>query len=122
MIFKIQLDLLDNLFEIIEKLSSKYEIIFFNNNLYLSYWDDINKEDMKKIKKILSLGKSYYISEINENNLKFETKQVVDWCRDKFIKSDLKRFEKNEKEKILTVMEILDEVEIKLKEQINNTV
>lgn len=122
MIFKIQLELLDNLFEIIEKLSIKYEIIFFNNNLYLSYWDDINSKEMKEIKKILNLGKTYYISEINENNLKFETRQVIDWCRDKFIKSDLKKFERNENEKILNVMKILDKVEVTLEKQINNKV
>lgn len=108
MIFKIQSNFSNNLADIIEILSKKYEVMFYNNNLYASCLSEISTIVELKPKK------NFYITEINEINLEFEPKTVVDWCKNQFINIDLRKYEIEQQDRLSHLMSVLEKVEITL--------
>lgn len=115
MIYKIQTDFVNtnSLEKTIKKLSKDFNILFFNNSLFASVK---NLENTPDIKKLLIPKSSFYITEVTEDNLKFEHNTVIEWCKDNFIKLDMLRFEKENQAKLKAIMDVLEEAEVKLKQ------
>lgn len=107
MIYKILTDFTDCLEEIIEKIAKDFNIIFFNNVLYISKKNPYNKTNVKSLIK----KDNICIIEINENNLKNEPEPIIEWCRDNFVKLDTIRFETEQQktmEEILSFIDLFD--------------
>ena len=85
MIYKILMDFTNCLTEIIENLNKKFDIMFFNNILYISVKNPYEKIDLKKYLKYDNIC----IIEITESNLKMEPFSVIEWCKEKFVESGL---------------------------------
>lgn len=112
MIYKVQTDF-KNLENIIKKLSKDFDILFFNNCLFAS---TKNLENVPDIRKILLPKSDFYITEVTEENLKFEHSSVIEWCKDNFIKADMQKFEKENQDKLRAIMKLLEETEIQMEE------
>jgi hypothetical protein len=104
MIYKILADFTNCLEEILNKLNKKFNIIFFNDILYISKknpYDNIN------LKKMLNLD-NICIIEITESNLKLEPEPIINWCRDNFVKLDTIKFETEQQDTINKILNFID--------------
>jgi phosphoglycerol transferase MdoB-like AlkP superfamily enzyme len=104
--------IIDN-FEILsQKLNDLkiYNIFLYNNCLYVS--DVNNSEDFfEKINGMFADSEKY---KINENNLIYETQNIIEWVKKELVKADLIQYEKDNQEKLINAMKILDSVEEEL--------
>lgn len=113
MIYKIIMQFND-LQKLIEKLSKDFNVLFFDNSLYICS-KDFKNVSLNKIKKILSTDNVFLIS-LNETNLNNESNYVKDWCMGHFIESDIRKFEQNEQQLLKEYMNCLDDCEKQLQE------
>lgn len=104
--------IIDN-FEILsQKLNDLkiYNIFLYNNCLYVS--DVNNSEDFfEKISEMFADSEKH---KINENNLIYETQNIIEWVKRELVKADLIQYEKDNQEKLINAMKILDSVEEEL--------
>lgn len=117
MVYKIQSEFGEGFSIILSKLSEYFDFIYTNNALYLglrSYENFDNHEIF--MKKILRPAKKYLIIKVNENTLKNEPPNVIEWCRDKFVELDRQRFEINEQDKLHKYMQAMDIFEKEMQE------
>lgn len=113
MILKIEI-IIKDIKQYISKLSTDFDILCLKN-LYISpkgYMEDFTIEQFREMYNIDKLVK---ISFVDETNLSNEEYRVVNWCRDKFVEQDLKRFEKNKQDEIQNYLNILNNFEQELK-------
>ena len=68
----------------------------------------------KEIKKIFKPNKNFLITEINEKNLLYESQEIKDWCKNKFIELECQKLEDKEQEKIKSFYQILIDVDKEL--------
>lgn len=104
MIYKILADFTNCLEDILNKLNKNFNIIFFNDILYISKknpYDNIN------LKKMLNLD-NICIIEITESNLKLEPEPIINWCRDNFVKLDTIKFETEQQDTINKILNFID--------------
>lgn len=104
MIYKIMTDFTERLGTIIEKLNKDFNIMFFNNILYASKQDPYVKTNIKR----LLTKDNVCIIEINENNLKNEPEPVIEWCRNNFVKLDTIKFETEQQDTIVKMLDFID--------------
>lgn len=115
MIYKIVTDFSD-LIDIVEKLKNNYNIIMTQGQLFICE-KNYKTISLKKLKK--EIGKeNVFISQIDENNLKYESPEVITWCRDYFVDRDVKRYEEERQDEIKNFMNILDDFEKELKKMV----
>lgn len=108
MILKINSDF-TNLDYILNSLKS-FNIIFYNNTLYVSCCKDISDEKfIKEVKEVLE--NNTCIIQLNENNLLNETFYIQQWCKEQFVQQDKNRYEKEKQEKLQNIMFFLDKLE-----------
>lgn len=102
MIFKIQSNIFQtNLNTILNKAKKDFDILYSENNLFLSIKNYSNKGNAKiLVKKIFKPAKDYLITEIDENNLMYESQEIKEWCRDKFLALEYQELEEKEQEKL----------------------
>ena len=102
MIFKVQSNIFQtNLSKILNKAQKNFDILYSENNLFLSiknYLDDNKAEAM--IKSFCKPNKDYLITKINEDNLMYESQEIKEWCKDKFISLEYQKLEDEEQEKL----------------------
>lgn len=93
MIYKIVSDFNNDLDKILKHFQTEFVLMFYNNVVYIANKDE--KETITNIKSFVSkvIKTNFYLQEINENNLKYEPPQVVEWCKGQFIRLDTLRFE-----------------------------
>ena len=104
MVYKILMDFTNCLEEIIEKINKEFNIIFFNNVLYISKKNPYIETDIKSLLK----KDNICIIEINEKNLKNEPEPIIEWCRDNFVKLDTIRFETEQQQTIEDLLNFID--------------
>ena len=119
MIYKINVNI-ENIIELFDKISKKYNVYFKNNILYISSID-YKKFSIKDVKKLFKQD-NIYIEEINETNLKYEPSDVIIWCRDYFVQRDLKKYEEEHQDDISNYMKVLDKFEQNLENICNEKV
>lgn len=116
MIYKIISDFNQRLREIIEHFAMSYDTMFYNNVLYIGTNEEkinikqINQECQKAI------SGSFYVIEINENNLKYEPDKVVEWCKQLFIDYDTYRFEQNKQIELQAMLKFIQDFEHSIQE------
>lgn len=107
MIFKIEMNY-DHLDEILNIFRDKYDILFCQH-LYISEKKKSKTNNCTKIKEKIKEYPNSFVTIIDEFNLSAQPLQAQVWCRDKFVEQDLREFEKNEQEKILNMMKIVQD-------------
>lgn len=107
-IFKVKSNIFkEKIGNIFQKLSSNYSLLFLDDTLFISP----NKYDQEiDFKKALKPAKNFLISEINEENISFENTLVQDWCKEKFSRMDLQRFEKENQEYLANLISSIEEI------------
>lgn len=115
MIYKIQSKFL-NLEKTIKKLSKYYDVIFYNNVLYAGL---ISLKQDIKINTLLKPSSSFYVVELDEDNLKFEADNIIGWCKEKLVNLDMQKIETEEQDKLKNILNIIDKFEENLLEEIN---
>ena len=58
--------------------------------------------------------------ELNENNLKYEPFQIVEWCKQKFVEQDTKRFEIEKQKELRAYLKFMNDFEAELVKQLEN--
>lgn len=117
MVYKLMGNLTDDIFgEVIEILKKYHKFIYKNGNIYLAVGKYLNRKDaekeLDKIDKMRDNG--VFMIEINENNLKNECPEVIQWCRDELVRLDRERYEVENKDGIKKMFEVLDLFEANL--------
>jgi len=115
MIYKIIMEFKD-LDILINKLSKDFNILFYNNCLYICS-KNFKKKSLKTIKSILKTD-NVFLVDINESNLKNESDYIQSWCKNYFIEKDIKEFEQKEQELLKQYMLCLDDCEKQIQEMI----
>lgn len=102
MIYKIQSNIFSqNLSDILKKSQKKFDILYSNNNLFLSIKNYEDKDNaIAIIKRIFKPSKEYLIKKIDETNLMYESQEVKEWCKEKFISLEYQELEKKEQERL----------------------
>lgn len=119
MIYKIQSNCDYNILEIIDKIKKYYNMIYYNNVLYIAT-KKINQEKVfeKTLKKFFKPNKNFLFTEINENNLKNENNLIMEWCKNIFVDLDVQKFENDNQDKLKEYLFDLDILEEKLKKEL----
>lgn len=114
MIYKILTDFTDCLAEIIETLNKDFDVMFFNNVLYVGKKDPYINIDIDKV-----LNKNNIcIIEITEVNLKSEPLPVIEWCRNKFVELDTIKFETEQQKTLKEILDFIERFEYNIQEAI----
>lgn len=115
MIYKIVTEF-NILIDIVEKIQKKYNVLIKSGQLFIC-----NKEykniPLNKIKKEIGID-NVFILQINENNLQYESPEVISWCKDYFVDRDVKKYEQERQEDLKNYMKILDNFEQELENMI----
>lgn len=116
MIYKVITDFGENLETILKHFQNDYNIMFYKNVIYLADKEAI--ETKKEVKQFASkiIKQDFYLQEINENNLKYEPPQVVEWCKDQFIRLDTLKFEAKQQEELKAMLEFISAIGKNLEE------
>ena len=116
MIYKVITDFGENLETILKYFQKDYNIIFYKNVIYMA--DKEDTETKKDVKRFASeiIKQDFYLQEINENNLKYEPPQVVEWCKEQFVRLDTLRFEAKQQEELKAMLEFINAIEKNLNE------
>lgn len=105
----------DNLETLLLKSQKYFDILFYKNILYIGLKHYNEKDNCwKEIKKIFKPNKNFLITEINEKNLLYESQEIKDWCKNKFIELECQELEDKEQEKIKNFYQILIDVDKEL--------
>ena len=105
MIFKIIMNFTDML-ELVDTLQKDFDMLFTNDQMFISV-KDLKTYSIADIRNLIS-NDNAYVAIIDENNLRNESDKVISWCKDKFIKNDLMRYEKENQEHLKEINTILD--------------
>lgn len=114
----------DTFGEFLQKLQ-KYSFKFIYNNgaLYIAPSDIRFTLLMEsRIRKIFKPTKNYCIIPIDENNLRNEPQDIIDWCRDNFVELELQKYEIEQQEKLKLTLNRIDEFERILQANENNKI
>ena len=118
MIYKIIAEFEEELERVIKELSKKFIVLFYRNVIYVaSKEDEIEKTEVEKMIKSI-IKESFYCQELNEKNLKYEPDKVIEWCRDKFVEKETKKFEKEKQELLKAYVTLIKDLEIELKKEV----
>ena len=96
MIYKVTADFKEDMSNILKELEKDFDFVFFREVLYIAPRSYIKtKKEIENQKKTIRdiIKQENFIRELDENNLKYEPIQIVEWCKQKFIEQDTKRFE-----------------------------
>lgn len=117
MIFKIQSNIFQtSLSSILDKAQINFDILYDGRSLFLSikkYKDKDKSESL--VKKICKPSKDFLITEINENNLLYESQEVKEWCRNKFVALEYQELEDKEQKKLQYLYKFLIDLDNNLK-------
>lgn len=120
MIYKIMGNFDENNFNnILNSIKTKYKILYKNNNLYIalkSYQENYESKELQFIKKICKHNNFIFI-EINEKNIMREDEEIINWCRDNFVRLEEEKYQVKNQKKLKEIMDNLDKMEKILKEQ-----
>lgn len=103
MIYKIQSNS-DKMFDLFEKISKTHNLIFTNNILYVAP-NSLNSPD---IRRIFVPKKDFFITEINENNLIYETVSVKEWVKNQSISIEVMKIERDKQIEIQEDIKFLE--------------
>lgn len=109
MIYKIITNFEQDLDKILKHFQTEFVLLFYNNAVYIA---NKSEKETTNINKFVSrvIKSNFYIQEINENNLKYEPTQVVEWCKGQFIRLDTLRFEAERQEELKAMLEFVNAV------------
>ena len=109
MIYKIITNFEQDLDKILKHFQTEFVLLFYNNAVYIA---NKSEKETTNINKFVSrvIKSNFYIQEINENNLKYEPPQVVEWCKGQFIRLDTLRFEAERQEELKAMLEFVNAV------------
>ena len=109
MIYKIITNFEQNLDKILKHFQTEFVLLFYNNVVYIA---NKSEKETTNINKFVSrvIKSNFYIQEINENNLKYEPPQVVEWCKGQFIRLDTLRFEAERQEELKAMLDFVNAV------------
>lgn len=109
MIYKIITNFEKDLDKILKHFQSEFVLLFYNNVVYIA---DKSEKATTNINEFVSrvIKSNFYIQEINENNLKYEPPQVVEWCKGQFIRLDTLRFEAERQEELKAMLDFVNAV------------
>lgn len=117
MILKIEI-LIKDIKKYIGKLSNDFDILVLKN-LYISPKEYMKDFTISQFRNMYNINQNVKISFVDETNLQNEDYRVINWCRDKFVEQDLKKFEKDKQEDLKIYLRILDSFEQELKKYEN---
>ena len=123
MIFKIIMDF-SNMLDILQILQKNFDVLYMDGKMFIAT-KGVKEYTVMDIKKMIC-DNNVCVLEINENNIDRENDRVSSWCKDKFLKNDLIRYENENQDKLKEINKILDEFDnnllniIKRKEENKN--
>lgn len=123
MIYKVTANFNEDLSNIVKELEKDFDFVFFREILYIAprEYTKNNKEAENQKKKIKNIIKQEnFIMELNENNLKYEPFQIVEWCKQKFVEQDTKRFEIEKQKELRAYLKFMNDFEAELVKQLEN--
>ena len=97
--------------------------MFFREILYIAPRNYIKtKKEIENQKKTIRdiIKQENFIRELDENNLKYEPIQIIEWCKQKFIEQDTKRFEAEKQRELKAYLKFMNDFEAELMKQIEN--
>lgn len=120
MVLKVQGDFgMTDFARIVSKITPYFKFIYNNDTMYIALIDTTKKQEAQDIvSKTFRPIKSYYIKEINENNILDEEDSVAIWCKDNFVSLDRQRFEIEKQNKLQIAWKALDNMEIDLQNRL----
>ena len=102
-----------NIQKYINDLKDEYNIYYNLSNLYIA------SKRNTSIKLSDFIKKYHYddilVTEIDQDNLKFENDKVISWCKNEFVNQDIRRFEEKNQKMMKSYMCYLDDFEKELK-------
>lgn len=102
-----------NIQKYINDLKDEYNIYYNLSNLYVASKSNTSITLSDFIKKYHY--DDIVVTEINEDNLKFENDKVISWCKNEFVNQDIRRFEEKNQKMIKSYMSYLDDFEKEIK-------
>ena len=102
----------------LEKLGKNFVFIFLDKTLYVAvkkYDPDFSSESA--LDKIFRPTSKFYIEQITEKNLKFQSEFVRDWCESNFVALEKQRYEIEQQEKLRLVWAAMDDMERDLQQK-----
>lgn len=106
MIFKIIMDF-SNMLDILQILQKNFDVLYMDGKMFIAT-KGVKEYTVMDIKKMIC-DNNVCVLEINENNIDRENDRVSSWCKDKFLKNDLIRYENENQDKLKEINKILDE-------------
>jgi hypothetical protein len=115
MIYKVQNPSVEKLMELMDLFKKEFNMLFCGNVLYMSLKSIKNtqKEKIESLKK-----NDFYIIELNAENLKFETTNVIEWCKNNFYLLEKEKFEFEQQDKLQDMLDFIDAFEQELQKLI----
>ena len=102
-----------NIQKYINDLKDEYNIYYNLSNLYIASKRNTSITLSDFIKKYHY--DDILVTEIDEDNLKFENDKVISWCKKEFVNQDIRRFEEKNQKMMKSYMCYLDDFEKELK-------
>ena len=112
MIVKLNINI-NNIQKYINDLKDEYNIYYNLSNLYIASKRNTSITLSDFIKKYHY--DDILVTEIDEDNLKFENDKVISWCKNEFVNQDIRRFEEKNQKMMKSYMCYLDDFEKELK-------
>lgn len=116
MIYKIQANFEVSFNNLIKILKSNYNLLFSNNAFYVCEKNNIN--DVQEFRDSIKAIKNTHISYLDVDNLKYESEQVIEWCKNFLVQQDIIKLENEKQEQLQDTMVFLD----KFDEEINKII
>lgn len=120
MIYKVQSNIFcTKLSTILKKAEKNFDILFSSGNLFLSikkYSQKDNSDEL--VKQVCKPAKDFFITKINENNLLYESQDVKEWCKDKFVALEYQELEEKEQERLQYLYKFLIDLDSNLQKEI----
>ena len=123
MIYKVTADFKEDMSNILKELEKDFDFVFFREILYIAPRNYIKtKKEIENQKKTIRdiIKQEIFIRELDENNLKYEPIQIIEWCKQKFIEQDTKRFEAEKQRELKAYLKFMNDFEAELMKQIEN--
>lgn len=118
MIYKIITNFNNDLDKILQHFQKDYVIMFYRNAIYIA--NLTGNKTQKTVKTFVSkvIKDDFYLQEINENNLKYEPPQVIEWCKQQFVRLDTLKFEEERQEELRSMLSFVRAVESNIEQMI----